>query len=309
MSGIDFSFAIVNWNTCALLDRCLASIVANTGDFRVQILVADNASSDGSVEMVRTNYPHVELVQHERNLGFAAGHKPLFELSRGRYHVLVNSDVCLLAGCLERLHKRLEMDPKIGVLGCCILDEHKQVQASCRRFPSLAYQLIEASGLNRVFPRHPLFRGYKMGDFDGLSSRRVDQVMGSFFLIRRELIEAVGTLDTAFFMYYEEVDYCLRCYAAGYHVFYEADARIIHEGGGSSKMVKTLTIRRTMRSMRTYFRKNHGAWTWLPLMVAVSLDVVTHVFHALIGRAPFLATLKAYLLGWWDFLTFKRADL
>ncbi len=229
MTQIDFSFAIVNWNTRDLLDRCLASIYASAGDFSIQVLVCDNDSSDESSQMVHTSYPLVELVQHDLNRGFAGGHKPLFELSRGRYHVLVNSDVCLIPGCLERLAQRLETDPKIGVLGCCILDEQKQVQPSCRRFPSLSYQLVEASGLNRVFPRHPWFRGYKMGDFDGLSSRKVDQVMGSLFLIRRELLQEIGYLDTDFFMYYEEVDYCLRCYTAGYHVFYEAEARVIQD--------------------------------------------------------------------------------
>ncbi|MDJ0834954.1 MAG: glycosyltransferase family 2 protein [Acidobacteriota bacterium] len=302
-----FTFAVVNWNTRDLLDACLASIYAVKGDYEIQVLVADNASSDGSAEMVRAKYPDVELVETGGNLGFAGGHKPLFQRGKGRYHVLVNSDVRLLPGCLEKLDARMQADDRIGIAGCRIVDEDGRVQPSCRRFPNLWRQLLDASGLNRLFPRSPFINALKMGGFDHLSSREVDQVMGSLFLIRREVIQAIGILDTAFFMYYEEVDYCLRCRRAGYKVFYEAEARVFHKGGGSSKKVKTLTIRRTMRSMRRYYLKNHGGWTWLPLLAILSLDLVTHVGYALVTFRNAPATFKAYALGWWDVLTFRSA--
>jgi GT2 family glycosyltransferase len=122
------------------------------------------------------------------------------------------------------------------------------------------------------------------------------------------VIAKTGTLDTAFFMYYEEVDYCFRCKQAGYTVFFEAEAGVWHEGGGSSRKVKVLTIRRTMRSMRHYFAKRRGKWTVLPLSAIVSLDLVTHFFHALLTRNRPLATFKAYFLGWWDVITLRSAD-
>lgn len=306
---ITFTFAIVNWNTRDLLDGCLASIQEVRGDASIQILVADNASSDGSAEMVEARYPHVTLVRNDRNLGFAAGHATLFPLSNGAYHVLVNSDVRLQPGCLEILKARMARDSKIGVLGCRILGSDHQIQPSCRRFPTLRHQFIDATGINRLFPRHSTLNAYKMGDFDHQSSREVDQVMGSLFLIRKEVIEEIGALDTAFFMYYEEVDYCLRTKKAGYKVFYEADASVWHEGGGSSKMVKVLTIRRTMRSMRHYFQKHRGAWTWLPLLGILFMDLISHVGFAALKRTGPLQTLKAYGLGWWDVATFKRANL
>jgi hypothetical protein len=201
----------------------------------------------------------------------------------------------------------MEADPQIGVLGCRLVDEHGVTQPSCRRFPSLGLQLVEASGLNRLFPRNRLINAYKMGGFDHETSREVDQVMGSMFVIRRELIESIGILDTDFFMYYEEVDYCLRAKRAGFKVFYEAGATVFHEGGGSSRRVRVLTIRRTKRSMRHYFAKNHGRWTWLPLVAIESLDMVTHVIYALVRREEVLQTLEAYALGWWDLLRFRSA--
>jgi len=305
---VDFSFAIVNWNTRDLLDACLASILRAQGDFPIQVLVADNASSDGSAAMVRRKYPRVTLVENPGNLGFAAGHKPLFELSRGRYHILVNSDVRLLDGCLPAIDRRMRQDPKIGVLGCRIHHPDGTIQPSCRRFPTLGLQLIEASGLSRLFPASPRLNAYKLGGFDHRSAREVDQVMGSFFLIRDSVLRELGPLDTDFFMYYEEVDYCLRCRRAGYKVFFESEAAVSHEGGGSSRAVRVLTIRRTMRSMRHYFRMHRGAWTWFPLIGILSLDLVTHLAYALLTRNRPWQTLKAYSLGLWDVITLKRAN-
>ncbi|CAM2066856.1 Glycosyltransferase family 2 protein [Sulfidibacter corallicola] len=308
MTTPTFTFAIVNWNTRDLLRQCLDSIRAHGAHYDIQILVADNASSDGSAEMVEGSYPEVTLVRNPGNLGFAKGHAPLFELSRGRYHVLVNSDVRLHPGCLERIEERMERDPDIGVLGPRTIGPDGQVQPGCRRFPSLAFQFREALGINRLFPRHPWWNAYKMGDFDHGHSRDVDQIMGSFFVIRDSLVRNIGGLDTSFFMYYEEVDYCLRAKRAGFRVFFEAGAEVYHEGGASAAKVKVQTIRRIMRSMRHYYRKNHGGWTWLPLTLILSLDSATHVAYALARRQQPLTTFKAYWLAWWDVVLFRPAD-
>lgn len=304
-----FTFAIVNWNTRGLLSACISSILEHREDFPIEILVADNDSADGSAEMVRSQFPDVVLVENPGNLGFAGGHEPLFQRSRGKYHVLVNSDVRFHKGSLSRWAEAMEADPKIGILGCRIVGPNGDLQPSCRRFPSLGLQFIEASGLNRFFPDHPRINAYKMGGFAHDHSRSVDQVMGSLFLIRREVVEKVGYLDTDFFMYYEEVDYCKRTVEAGYKVFFDASSSIYHEGGGSSRKVKVATMRRTMRSMRHYFRKHHGTWTWAPLLVILSLDTVTHFFHAMLTRHQPILTLKAYALGWWDVFTCRSARL
>ena len=308
MEPVTFTFAIVNWNTRDLLDACLASIFAARGEFAIQVLVADNASQDGSAEMVEQKYPRATLVRTGGNIGFARGHAALLPHGRGAYYVLVNSDVRLLPGCLEIVHQRMTANPEIGILGCRIIGPDDRVQPSCRRFPGLGYQFLEASGLSRLFPRNGILNAYKMGDFKHDHSREVDQVMGAFFLIKDQVIREIGFLDPAFFMYYEEVDYCLRAREAGFRVFFEAEAAVRHLGGGSSRMVKVATIRRTMRSMRHYFKKHHGGWTYLFLIAIVSLDLVTHFVHALMRRDRPAQTLKAYALGWWDVVRLKRAD-
>lgn len=301
---VDFTFAIVNWNTRDLLRRCLRSALTEAGAYDVQILVADNGSDDGSADMVATEFPQVTLIRNDHNAGFAAAHASLFPLSRGRYHVLVNSDIELTTGCLEAMDERMRRDDSIGVLGPQIVGPGGEIQPSCRRFPTLSFQFMEATGLGRLFPKSGL-NAYQMGSFDHRSPRSVEQVMGSFFLIRGSLLAETGYLDTRFFMYYEEVDYCLRVHRAGYSVFYEPGARVRHEGGSSSQQVRVLTIRRKMRSMRAYFRKHHGGWVYFPLLFICALEGVTHFVCALItGRKP-LETFKAYWLGFWDVLTLK----
>ena len=295
----------MNWNTKDLLEQCLGSIYQNAGHHSLQILVADNGSTDGSAEMVAGRFPEVCLIRNRHNLGFAGGHQQLFKLSKGEYHILVNSDVQVMPQCLDQLKDRMETDPIIGVLGCQIRFQDGSIQPSCRRFPTLLDQFFDASGLNRLFKKHRFINRYKMGGFDHRHSQTVDQVMGSFFLIRRTLMEAIGFLDTSFFMYYEEVDYCKRCWDAGFKTFFDAEAKVVHLGGGSSRKVKVATIRRTMRSLRFYFRKHKGSWTYFPLLLILSLDTATHFLHSLItGNQP-LVTLKAYSLGLWDVLILK----
>jgi hypothetical protein len=301
---VDFTFAIVNWNTKDLLRRCLLSIAAHRGGFDVEILVADNGSEDGSADMVETEFPSVALVRNSSNLGFARAHGALFAHSRGRYHVLVNSDVELLDGCLEAVEERMRLDERVGILGAQIVVPGGRIQPSCRRFPTLPRQFLDATGLGRLFPRSRL-NAYRMGGFDHRTPAPVDQVMGSFFVIRASVIESIGALDTRFFMYYEEVDYCLRAARAGYTVYFEPAARVRHDGGASSRKVRVLTIRRKMRSMHYYFRKHRGAWVTVPLAFICAVDAVSHTVYAVAtGRRP-LETLQAYLLGCWDVLTMK----
>ena len=302
---IDFTFAVVNWNTRDLLKRCLGSIVTESAGFDVQILVADNASDDGSADMVATDFPHVTLVRHHRNLGFAAAHASLLPFSQGAYHVLINSDVELLPGCLKVIEERMRSDPRIGILGPQMVGPDDAIQPTCRRFPTLANQFLEASGIGRVFPRSRRLNAYRMAEFDHRSARSVDQVMGAFFLVRASMLPEIGYLDTRFFMYYEEVDYCLRATRAGYEVFFESGSRVRHEGGASSQRVRVLTIRRKMRSMHYYFRKHRGPWVYAPLVAICALDGATHAARAILtGNRP-LETMKAYGYGLWDVLTLK----
>ena len=303
---IDFTLAIVNCNTKELLRKCLTSIREHAGHFQVQVVVLDNASEDGSADMVESCFPEVILVRNDENVGFAKGHDLMLPYSQGRFHVLVNSDIEIKPGCLEHIYNLMIQDRFIGVLGPQIVGPDGKIQPSCRRLPSLKLLFWDALGLGKLLGGW--FNPYHMASFDHLSSRKVQQVMGSFFVIRASIFPTVGFLDTRFFMYFEEVDYCKRVQEKGYSVFFDADAQVYHEGGASSRNVKVMTIRRTMRSMHQYFKKHRGKWVTLPLLGIAFLDLVSHAFFAAIRFRHPIQTLKAYSLGFWDVLTLKRAD-
>jgi len=304
---IDFTLAIVNWNTKALLKNCLQSIRAcQDENLKVQVLVLDNASDDGSADMVETHFPEVYLVRNPDNVGFAKGHELLRPYAKGRFHVLVNSDIELRPGCLKTIYKRMTEDRMIGVLVPQIVGPGESIQPSCRRLPTLLLLLWDAIGFGKLIGGW--LNPYHMASFDHRSSRSVQQVMGSFFVIRASLLPQIGFLDTRFFMYFEEVDFCKRVLEKGCKVYFDSEAQVYHEGGGSSRHVRTQTIRRTMRSMHQYFRKHRGRWVTLPLAVITGIDTFTHtVFSAFKFRNP-IPVLKAYSLGVWDIVSQKRAD-
>jgi GT2 family glycosyltransferase len=224
-------------------------------------------------------------------------------MSRGRLHALVNTDVELTPGCLEPMDRRMRQEARVGILGPQLLGPDGKIQPSCRRFPTLTSQWLESTGLGRLFPHSRRFNGYRMGDFDHQSPSDVDQVMGSFFLIRDALIAEIGILDTRFFMYYEEVDYCLRARRAGYRVFFDPAARVTHVGGGSSVKVRIPTVRRKMRSMHQYFCKHKGRRVYVPLLMIAATSWLTHSLAALAGGRSAIETSRAYGLAFWDVLT------
>ncbi|PIE89375.1 MAG: hypothetical protein CR997_11650 [Acidobacteria bacterium] len=304
---IEFTFAIVNWNTRDLLARCIQSILDHVGDYTFQILVLDNASTDGSAEMVKKQFPEVILVENDCNSGFALGHEILLPYSKGKYHILVNSDIELHKGCLQRITRTMKDNRRIGVLGPKIVGPDQRVQRSCRRLPSLTLQLWEAIGIGRLMGG--FLNPYHMGSFDHQTSREVPQVMGSFFVIRSSIIPLTGFMDTRFFMYYEEVDFCKRVAERGFTVYFDAGAEVMHVGGGSSRHVKEQTIRRTMRSMNHYFRKHRGKWVTVPLALIAGIDTATHtLFAALSLRNPF-TVFKAYSLGLLDIVKSTPANM
>lgn len=296
----DLSVAIVNWNTADLLELALDSLLKNAEGLCLQVLVADNASSDDSAERVRRRFPHVTLVETGANLGFARAHNLLLQRVDAPFHVLLNSDVTVPPGLLRGLLHTFAAQPKTGIIGPQMRDEQGTIQFSCRRFPTLLRQACQASGLAWLFPHSSLLNGTLMSHFDHRRSQPVDQVIGACFALRTELLQAIGRLDDSFFMYYEEVDFCRRAAQAGYATWFDADHHAIHLGGASANRVKELTVRRMMRSMRHYFHKHHGAWTWLPLLLFLSLEVVTRSLQALLRRQSMVGAFRAYGRAWLD---------
>ena len=230
----DVSVVIVNWNTAKLLQDCIESIIDQTQPDTYEIIVVDNGSTDGSAEMIKRCFPEVVLTENTVNVGFAKANNQGFARCRGRYILLLNSDTIILDRAIQKTIQYAESDSQIGVVGCKLLYRDGSFQNSCFRFPGIPGTIINAIGLSRILPSLNWDR-YGKADRYWKKPVPVDCVMGSFLLIRRDLLERIGHLDEVFFMYAEETDLCCRVRRQGKKVMYYPGASIIHYSRGSQK--------------------------------------------------------------------------
>ena len=281
----DVSVVIVSFNTREVLRECLEALAKESEGLRVQTLVVDNGSKDGSIEMLRADFPAVELIVSPENLGFGRANNLAFAQARGRYLVLLNSDAFLTPGSLRLSVEHMDADSRIGLGGGRLVGRDGGWQPSARRFPTLITDTFVYSGLANRYPRSPIFGSYDRTWADPMQAADVDWVPGAYSIIRAEALTAAQPFDPRFFLYYEEVDLCRRIKAAGYTIWYWPDVVIIHIGGESSRQLKTLEMSRSgaqltlwrMRSTLLYYRKHHG----LGSLGARFLEVAWNRFRAL----------------------------
>jgi len=266
-NACDVSVVIVSLNTRSVLRECLDSVRRETGSLRVQIIVVDNGSTDGSPEMIAEEYPEVLLVRSECNLGFAGANNLGFRSAQGRYVVLLNSDAFLSPGALELSVRHMDENLNAGLGGGQLVGRDGSWQPSARKFPSLLDDLIVRSGLAARFPRSRFFGRFDRTWASPLEPAEVDWVPGAYSIVRSEALNAVGRFDTRFFLYCEEVDLCKRLKEVGYSIWYWPDIRITHIGGESSRQMRSLDMSSVgsqltlwrMRSTLLYYRKHGGA--------------------------------------------------
>ncbi len=250
------TIVILNWNTRDLLLQCLEAVHQHAGAVDYDILVVDNASSDGSLEAVQARYPHVAVWQTGRNAGFAAGNNAGVARVTRPYALLLNTDAFVQPGALAELLRVAEAHPQAGVVGAHLRNADGSFQASHTRFPTLGRELLILSTLGRRLfgPHYP-----SAGPDEATGPRQVDYVEGACLLVRVDAYRACGGLDEGFFMYAEEVDLCRTMHQHGYEVWYAPQACVTHLGGGSSQNRKPEREADLYRSRVRYFRKHHGA--------------------------------------------------
>lgn len=261
---MDVTICIVNWNAAEYLRACLdslryASHPPDAGS-RVtwEVIVVDNASSDGSQDMVRHSFSDVRLIANSANVGFAAANNQAFDIARGRYLLLLNNDTRVLPAAIDGLVAFADQHPEAGIVGPRVLNPDGSLQRSCRSFPSLSSLLWRALYLDKLFPHNPYLGAHTLSHWDYASVRRVDAVTGCCMLVRRELLKTVGGLDEGYFMYFEELDWCRRVQQAGWQVLYTPAAEIVHYGGRSAGQQQEPMSRVYVQSLVRYFRRHHG---------------------------------------------------
>jgi N-acetylglucosaminyl-diphospho-decaprenol L-rhamnosyltransferase len=259
----DLSIVIVSWNVRELLRGCLRSATESLTrekgrDLSAQVIVVDNASVDGSAEMLREEFPHVSLIANEENVGFTRGNNQGLALSDGRYALLLNPDTEVVADALGEMVGFMDSEPEVGALGPQLLDPDGRVQSSRRRFPRFSTALLEGTFLQQRFPHSGLLKRYYVLDAGDEQTQEVDWVVGACLLMRRATLEEVGPLDERFFMYSEEMDWCYRAKELGWRVIYLPQAKVVHHEGKSSEQVLPVRHVQFQRSKVLFFKKHHG---------------------------------------------------
>lgn len=301
---MDLSIVIVNWNTRELLLDCLASVYATVSGLRFEVFLVDNASSDGSVAAVRTEYPQVTVIQNEKNLGFAAANNKALRIMQGKYALLLNTDTVLTEGAIAKLFACLENHAEAGMACGQLLNADGAKQNSIANFPSLLGLLCNETLLRLLLPRRfPSKRQEYRAPIE------VESCIGACLMVRKAAMEAVGLLDERYFFFMEETDWALAMHRAGWISCFVPDARIYHlqgQSAGHNVRSRIMFYRARYQYLRKWFPQSwpiHGLLLMARLFINILLNglglILTLGLHVGIrGRLMlYLQLLAWYLRG------------
>jgi N-acetylglucosaminyl-diphospho-decaprenol L-rhamnosyltransferase len=294
---------IVNWNSGDQLQWCLDSILtANKDNLTLaRVVVVDNASRDRSADELEDFILPLYLISNTKNLGFAAACNQGAKGSKADYLLFLNPDARLFKNSLTDTLKFIEQkeNNKIGILGIQLVDDNGKISHTCAHFPSAGNFFYRALGLDHLFPDH--FSSHFMTEWDHRESRDVNQVMGSFFLVRRSLFQRLGGFDERFFVYFEDLDLSYRAWKAGWRSVYFANAQAYHKGSGTSQQIKDKRLFYNLRSRILYSYKHFGwrAATIVAFMTTFVEPITRFSWAAMrLSSAEMIATLKGYSMLW-----------
>lgn len=254
---MDLSIIIVNYNVKEFIYNLLPSLKKAGEGIDYEVIIVDNASSDGSVESLKRDFPEIKLIPLENNLGFSKANNIGLREAAGEYLLLLNPDTLLSEDTLRVMLGFFRSNPAAGLAGCKILNPDGTLQLACRRsFPGPWVSFCKVTGLSTLFPKSRLFAQYNLTYLDEGQTYEVDAVSGSFMMMPRKVYEKVGGLDERFFMYGEDLDWCYRVQKAGFKVFYVHSTKIIHYKGESTKKSSINETEIFYNAMHLFVEKN-----------------------------------------------------
>jgi GT2 family glycosyltransferase len=285
---MSISVIIVSWNARSYLLNCIQSILAQEGTEPIEVIVVDNASTDGSPAAVSAQFPTVRVICNPDNYGFARANNIGIGATAAEHVFLINSDVVVGAGCFRRMVAYMEDHGEVGVLGPKIVGANGQVQRSCMGYPSLWNAFSRALALDSLFPGSRLFGGQLLTFWRHDDIRSVGVINGCFWMVRRSALDQVGLLDERFFIYGEDVDWCRRFNAGGWKVTFFPDAEALHYGGASSANAPVRFYLEMQRAQYQYWTKHHSG------IAAVTFLMISLLHHTV--RA--VGEIAIYPLRW-----------
>jgi GT2 family glycosyltransferase len=294
MTRADLSIIIVSWNVKELLVACLHSIYQAADSIALEIIVVDNASIDGSADVVTQQFPNVQVIRNQENIGFPAANNQGLQICSGKFILLLNPDTIVVGDALRAMLQYVETHPEVGLLGPRLVSADGNIQYVCARsFPTPLSWFWHYSLLSRIFPRSRRLGELLLSYWDHTNNCPVDAIVGAAMLMPRRTLETVGFLDESHPMYLEDLDYCVRVHQQGQQVYYLSDAVIVHYGGQSSVQVSWETRLLSLEAHRLLFRRypslgterNFRLATIIAGLIRAPLLVGAQIFRSLTKRS------------------------
>jgi len=296
---LDLGIVVTSYNTRDLLRTCLRSVYASQGDFTFEVCVVDNASSDGSAEMVAAEFPQARLIANEENVGYPSANNqglqafgfaetPNSKPQIPKFALLLNSDTELPPDALARMLDFVAERPDAGIAGPKLVLPDGSLDLACRRsFPAPEVSFYRLVGLSRLFPRSRRFGRYNLTYLDPDQVTEVDSVVGAFMLVRAEAIAQVGLMDGRFFLYGEDLDWAYRIKAAGWKAYYNPAVTVLHVKRASTRQNPRARIE-FYRAMDMFYRKHYAAQTswWLHAFIVGAVALRQGVERARLALTP-----------------------
>ncbi len=251
---MELSIVIVGWNVADLLIACLKSIAAHPPREAFEIWVVDNASSDNTLQRVRSGFPQVRLIANEKNTGFAAANNQVIRQSQAKYVLLLNPDTIVYEHTLQSMLDFMNANPQAGAVGSIYFSPDGSLQKSCMPFPTVSRELWRLLHLDALWA----YGLYDMDHWDRSKPREVDTLQGASLMLRRTALEQTGFLDPDYFMYSEEVDLCYRLFKQGWKLYWLPSSKITHHGGQSTRQAAPKMFLNLYGSKILFFRKHYG---------------------------------------------------
>jgi len=252
------SIGIINWNTKGLLFNLLEQLRYDDTKYRREIIVVDNASRDGSPQLVKEKFPEVKLIQNSKNLGFTKACNQIIEEMEGDYLLLLNTDLQIQRGGIDKLVDFMEKNKDAALCGPKLVYPDGTLQASVRSFHNLTTVLWELTGLYKLFPKSEVFGRYFLTFWDHAETREVDFVSGAAYLMRKSAIDDVGIFDEDYFLYVQDADWCYRAHKKGWKVYYCPEVTFVHMEGQTVKKLGEIKNFLSNYERLIFFKKHYG---------------------------------------------------
>jgi len=259
---MDVSIIIVAWNVKQLLHDCLKSVYDQTRDIEFEVIYVDNASEDGSVEIVERDFSEVIIIENDENQGFIKANNQAIKIAEGRYVLLLNSDTIILDNAISKTVEFADAHPEAAVVGCRVLNPDMTLQRTCVMYHSPLNLFLSATYLYKLFPRNKFFGREAMTWWDFDDVREVETVSGCFSLVRTKAIEQVGLMDPIYFVYGDDPDWCYRFKKEGWKIMFTSEPNIIHYGGQTTKHMAREFSLQCCGSILIFIKKHKGTFAF-----------------------------------------------